>query len=161
MDDMDELGDTPMTDAAEIVEFETRWGAPPVRWQYVSSNFTRSLERALAAATADLAASDRRVRELEAQKDDAYAQRNHLVAALASVFPSGIRATNIVGWDHDWHGCCFIDLPTGQVSYHYHDSQAHLFAGLPDYTKPWDGHEKEDVHARLRALLTKPPKDPT
>ena len=86
------------------------------------------------------------------EKDEAYRQRNHLVAALARLFPSGIRATNIEGWEPDWRGCVFIDLPSGQISYHYHDSQAHLFADLPPYEKPWDGHDKETVHARLAAL---------
>jgi len=85
-------------------------------------------------------------------KDEAYRQRNHLVAALARLFPSGVRATNIEGWSPDWHGCVYIDLPSGQISYHYHDSQAHLFAGLPPYDKPWDGHDKKNVHARLAAL---------
>ncbi len=86
------------------------------------------------------------------EKNEAYRQRNHLVAALARLFPSGITRTDIPGWDQEWHGCCFIDLPTGQISYHYHDSQAHLFAGLPEYAKPWDGHDKETVHARLAGL---------
>jgi len=86
------------------------------------------------------------------EKDEAYRQRNHLVAALARLFPSGIARTNIPGWSSDWHGCCFIDLPTGQISYHYHDSQAFLFADLPPYQKEWDGHDKETVHRRLAAL---------
>ena len=86
---------------------------------------------------------------LEAEKDDAYFQRNVLVAALAKLYPSGIRKTDIPGWSDDWHGCCFIDLPSGQISYHYHDSHAYLFADLPPYEKPWDGHDKELVHKRL------------
>lgn len=86
------------------------------------------------------------------EKDEAYRQRNYLVAALARLYPSGISRTNIPGWEDDWHGCCFIDLPTGQISYHYHDSQAALFAGLPQYLKVWDGHDKETVHQRLLAL---------
>jgi hypothetical protein len=86
------------------------------------------------------------------EKDEAYRQRNYLVAALARLFPSGIRATNIEGWDPEWHGCVYIDLPSGQISYHYHDSEAHLFAHLPPYTKEWDGHGKELVHNRLRLL---------
>jgi len=92
----------------------------------------------------------------KAEKDEAYRQRNHLVAALARLFPSGIRRTNIEGWSDDWHGCCFIDLPSGQISYHYHDSHAHLFADLPQYSKPWDGHDKETVHQRLAAITGKP-----
>jgi hypothetical protein len=91
-------------------------------------------------------------REAVAEKDEAYRQRNYLVAAIAKLFPSGIRKTDIPGWSDDWHGCCFIDLPSGQISYHFHDSHEHLFVGLPVYTTPWDGHDKETVHARLLAI---------
>src|SRR6266853_268553 len=87
------------------------------------------------------------------EKNEAYRQRNHLVAALARLFPSGITRTDIPDWDPEWHGCCFIDLPTGQISYHYHDSQAFLFEDLPLYEKPWDGHNKETVHRRLYEIL--------
>lgn len=90
--------------------------------------------------------------ELRAQKDSAYLERNRLVAALAQCFPSGIRATAIEGWDPEWHGCVFIDLPSGQASWHYHTSHAFLFEGLPPYEKPWDGHSTEEKYARLRAL---------
>jgi len=86
------------------------------------------------------------------EKDEAYRQRNHLVAALASMFPAGVRKTNLPGWDAEWHGCVYIDLPNGQISYHYHDREAHLFAALPAYEKAWDGHDKETVHARLAGL---------
>ena len=89
---------------------------------------------------------------LKAEKDEAYRQRNVLVAALARMYPSGIRRTEITGWSDDWHGCCFIDLPSGQISYHYHDSQAHLFDGLPPYTKEWDGHDKKTVEDRLLTI---------
>ena len=90
--------------------------------------------------------------ELKAEKDQAYLERNHLVAALARLYPSGIKRTDIPGWSPDWHGCVNIDLPTGQISYHYHDSHAALFSGLPAYEGEWDGHDKETVHQRLGAL---------
>lgn len=90
------------------------------------------------------------------KKDEGYRQRNVLVAALARVYPSGIRRTNIEGWSEDWHGCVYIDLPSGQISYHYHDSQAHLFAGLPPYTKEWDGHDKKTVEDRLLTITAFP-----
>lgn len=92
------------------------------------------------------------VEELIEEKNEAYRQRNHLVAALARLFPSGIRQTNIDGWDQEWNGCVYIDLPIGQISYHYHVSQSYLFDDLPPYTKEWDGHEKETVHQRLAWL---------
>jgi hypothetical protein len=93
-------------------------------------------------------------RQLQADKDAAYEERNRVVALLASLFPSGIARTDIPGWDPEWHGCVYIDLPNGQASWHYHDSQAHLFAHLPPYSKPWDGHTTEQKYERLAALAT-------
>jgi hypothetical protein len=87
--------------------------------------------------------------------DAAYAERNQLVAVLARLFPSGIRRTAIEGWSEDWHNCVYIDLPTGQASWHYHDREAALFADLPVYTKPWDGHTSEEKYRRLGALYGK------
>lgn len=90
--------------------------------------------------------------ELRQRKDEAYRERNQVVAALAAMFPSGIARTDIPDWDPEWHGCVYIDLPTGQVSWHYHDSQAKLFEHLPPYTKDWDGHTTEVKYARLLLL---------
>ena len=87
--------------------------------------------------------------EMEQRKDAAYLERNQVVAALAKCFPSGTARTAIEGWSDDWHGCVYIDLPTGQASWHYHDSQAFLFKDLPEYTKPWDGH---DTHPEEKSL---------
>lgn len=85
-------------------------------------------------------------------RDLAYSERNRVVAALAKLFPSGTARTAIPGWDAEWHGCVYIDLPTGQVSWHYHDREAHWFADLPPYTKPWDGHTTTEKYRRLDAL---------
>jgi hypothetical protein len=93
-----------------------------------------------------------RVGELESDKRLAYTERNTLVAFLAHQFPSGLRKTEIEGWDTEWHGCVFIDTPEGQMSWHYHDSDAHLFSGLPPYEKPWDGHTTAEKYARLMLL---------
>jgi len=89
---------------------------------------------------------------LVADKNSAYHERNQVVAALSKLFPSGITRTNIPNWDDEWHGAVYIDLPTGQISYHYHDSEHHLFAALPNYNGAWDGHNKDTVHQRLQAL---------
>jgi len=95
---------------------------------------------------------DRRVADMEGRKDAAYLERNKVVAALAKCFPSGTARTAIEGWSEDWHGCVYIDLPTGQVSWHFHDSQEYLFDGLPPYDKPWDGHDTEEKYRRVAAL---------
>jgi len=95
-----------------------------------------------------IAAADR-IEALEAARDGAYTERNRLVALLASLFPSGIKKTAIPGWDKAWHGCVYIDLPVGQASWHYHDSETHLFAHLPPYEKEWDGHSTEEKYERI------------
>ena len=92
------------------------------------------------------------IKDVRDSKDQAYIERNHVVAALARLFPSGVQRTNIPDWNSEWHGCVYIDLPAGQISYHFHDSQAHLFADLPPYAGEWDGHDKEVVHARLATI---------
>lgn len=92
------------------------------------------------------------IERLTRKKDAAYDERMHLVAALARMFPSGIRDTTTPGWTPSWKGCVYIDLPTGQISYHYHTRHAHLFRDLAAYTHDWDGHDKEAVHSRLDAL---------
>lgn len=99
-----------------------------------------------------IAAVDEAIEPLQGRLDAAYLERNQVVAALARVFPAGIARTAIEGWSEDWHGCVYIDLPTGQVSWHYHDSQAHLFEGLPPYAKPWDGHGTPEKYRRLAAI---------
>ncbi len=94
--------------------------------------------------------------ELEQRKDAAYLERNQVVAALAKCFPSGVARTAIEGWSEDWHGCVYIDLPTGQASWHFHDSQAYLFADLPPYVGGWDGHTTDEKYERLAALSPAP-----
>jgi hypothetical protein len=106
----------------------------------------------LAALRADADDNANALAKAQQEKDGAYLERNRVVAALAQCFPSGTRRTAIEGWSDDWHGCVFIDLPTGQASWHYHDSHAYLFADLPPYTKPWDGHTTEEKYARMLTL---------
>ncbi len=89
---------------------------------------------------------------MEARKDAAYLERNQVVSALAKCFPSGVARTAIEGWSEDWHGCVYIDLPTGQASWHFHDSHAYLFEGLPVYAGQWDGHDTPEKYRRLAAL---------
>lgn len=111
----------------------------------------RALFPRLSAALAP-GAAEKAVDDMERRKDAAYEERNKVVAALAHLFPSGIAKTDIPGWTPEWHGCVYIDLPTGQVSWHYHDSQAWLFDELPPYDKPWDGHDTDEKYRRLGML---------
>lgn len=90
---------------------------------------------------------------IDSEADAVYVERNKLVALLARIYPSGIKRTAIEGWDPEWHSCVYIDLPTGQVSFHYHDRQAALFDRLPDYQGEWDGHSTRDKYERIMWLM--------
>ena len=96
----------------------------------------------------------------EAQIDAAYAERNRLVALLATLFPTGTARPEIPGWDPEWLGCVYIDFPWGQASWHFHDRDAPLFSHLPEYEGTWDGHTTEEKYAAIAAgvhdLMTRP-----
>jgi len=81
--------------------------------------------------------------------NNAYKERNQLVALLSTVFPSGKAKTAIDGWDEAWHGCVYIDFPWGQASWHYHTDDGWMFEHLPPYKKQWDGHTTEAKYAAI------------
>lgn len=96
--------------------------------------------------------------EMRARKDGAYEERNRVVALAASMalalgYKAGVKKTAIEGWDDEWHNCCYIDLPHGQVSWHYHDDHAHLFENLPAYEATWDGHDTPMKYERVAAYV--------
>lgn len=92
--------------------------------------------------------------------DAAYAERNRVVALLATLahtrllgWSAGIRKTAIEGWDPAWHNCVFINTPEGQLSWHYHDREAHLFDHLPAYVAAWDGHTTPEKYLRIERMV--------
>lgn len=89
--------------------------------------------------------------------DSVYLERNRLVAMLSSLYPAGLKKTAIPGWDEEWHGCVYIDTPEGQMSWHFHDRDAWLFDGLPQYKAEWDGHTTEEKYNRLWRLTRRQP----
>lgn len=95
---------------------------------------------------------------MKERKDNAYWERNCLVAMLARIAlrmgaKAGIRRSNIPDWDPEWHGCVYIELPTGQASWHYHDSHAYMFEDLPPYEPEWDGHDTPEKYRRVKAAF--------
>ena len=101
------------------------------------------------ALAGDVARLTAEVDDLYRRKDDAYLERNRLVALLAGFYPSGTKRTAIEGWDEEWHGCVYIDFPWGQASWHYHDSHAYLFDHLPPYAGEWNGHTTDQKYADI------------
>ena len=82
--------------------------------------------------------------------DKVYNERNRLVALLAHLFPSGV-APDVT--TPDWL-IIYIDLPTGQASWHVPVAEKDLFAGIPEYTKPWDGHTMAEKYRRIEKLAS-------
>lgn len=96
--------------------------------------------------------------ELRAAKDMAYRERNKLVAALSKLFHASLERhpDEDTDWEDDWRWVVFIDLPTGQVSWHIHDSELDLFDHLPRLQgRKWDGHSTEEKYERLARLEPK------
>lgn len=100
----------------------------------------------------ELARERKLLDEMEKRKDGAYEERNRVVALLAALYPSKRCRTAIEGWSDDWHGCVYIETPEGQLSWHYHDSQASMFAHVPEGAASWDGHTTEEKYRRVGRL---------
>lgn len=90
---------------------------------------------------------------LKGQKNQAYAERNQLVAALSKLFRSSLVRHEGEDWEDDWRWVVLIELPTGQCSWHIHDSELPLFDHLSrNHSKQWDGHTTEEKYDRLNKL---------
>jgi hypothetical protein len=93
------------------------------------------------------------------QKNGAYTERDRCVAGIAALarrvgWEAWLgRHEPDPKWDQDWMTIVFIDLPTGQVSWHIHDSEVEWFSFLPtNLENKWDGHTTTQKYERLAAL---------
>jgi len=101
-----------------------------------------------------------RIEELEGVKNNAYWERNQLVAALSKLFPASLERhpDSDTAWENDWRWIVMINLPTGQASWHIYDSELpnfnHLHREAENYHS-WDGHTTEEKYKRLYAISIK------
>ena len=86
---------------------------------------------------------------------DIYSERAAVVAALARA----ARETGRKVWfgvdpkEPEWP-VLFIDLPTGQVSWHFSAQDRDAYASdISNGSGKWDGHTTEEKYARLAAWL--------
>jgi hypothetical protein len=96
---------------------------------------------------------------LRSEKDTAYTERNALVAALSKLLPASLERHSEadVTWEDDWRWIVFVDLPTGQATWHIHDSELCAFDHLPRRTgRAWDGHSTPEKYTRLAAMEPQP-----
>jgi len=98
------------------------------------------------------------VHTLTKEKDGAYEERNRVVALLARLYlDKGFRVlqtrTSIPGWNPEWERCVYIETPEGQLSWHFHDRDAHLFEHVPKVASvDWDGHTTELKYQRIEKI---------
>jgi hypothetical protein len=126
-----------------------------------SAEKDRDAARALSAAHEDAfkAAAAQRD-DARGAKDGAYRERDRCVALAARLamilhLPAWLgRHIDKPGdppWDEDWRNIVFIELPSGQVSWHIHDSEVDLVSFLPRRDDPWDGHDTAEKYRRCDA----------
>ncbi|MBB4594512.1 hypothetical protein [Xanthomonas cannabis] len=87
--------------------------------------------------------------ELLRKRDEAVQERNKVIALLARLFPAGISQTRVQDNNGRAQNCVLIDLPTGQISWHFGEEDADYFQGLPAYLGHYDGHSQEEKYKRL------------
>ncbi len=93
-------------------------------------------------------------KEERERKDRAYRERDMLVCALSKLFPAYLarHSEEDTSWENDWRWIVYIDLPTGQVSWHIHDSEREMFNHLEVRENNWDGHTTEEKYRRLAVI---------
>lgn len=99
---------------------------------------------------------DEELKKLKQQKDWAYSERNKLVALVSTKFPASLERhpEEDKDWEDDWRWIVFIQLPTGQVSWHIHDSELPLFGHLQrEEGVFWDGHTNDEKWNRVREFI--------
>ena len=89
--------------------------------------------------------------EYESKPDEAYLDRNLCVQVMARMaqklgYNVGVKENG------DWL-ILYIDLPTGQVSWHI--PAAELVKALPEYKGQWDGHDLELKRERIIDFIRK------
>lgn len=81
--------------------------------------------------------------------DTVYRERAHLLALLATHYPSHIQPDPV---EPDWP-VLYLDLPTGQAAWHIGERDLGLFQHVrTDVYEPWDGHTTDEKYARIAEL---------
>jgi hypothetical protein len=109
--------------------------------------------------------------QLQKQKNQAYWERNQLIAALSKLFPAHLakHPKEDTTWDDDWRTIVVIYLPAKvnrefsevldgpvkdeQLTWHIHDTDVPMFDHLNYKDYYWDGHTTEEKYRRLRKLI--------
>jgi len=91
---------------------------------------------------------------IETEQDKVYRERNRLAAlcgvmALKLGFKAGVKKHQGDDFKKDRENIIYIDLPTGQISYHIKDCELNIFEIFPDYNDEFDGHDFDEKYKRI------------
>lgn len=108
--------------------------------------------------------------ELEKSKNNAYWERNQLVAALSKVLPAFLtkHPEEDKDWEDDWRTIVVVEIRGDfstdfdgqdqmrdyQLTWHIHDHDIPMFDHLHYLDYVWDGDTTEEKYRRLRSLAT-------
>ena len=104
--------------------------------------------------------SDQILDELIIRKNNAYAERNKCIAALANLIRDMAHPHFRVfttehpiddeSWENDWRTILVIEKGDLQMTWHFHDSEKYLLERLPvNLIHKWDGHDTKEKYNRL------------
>lgn len=99
------------------------------------------------------------ISQLMQEKNAAITERD-LVLAIASKLATvcGLEAElwqhEEEEWEDEWRNIVAIYLPTGQVTWHIHDSELQYFQHLKPGVNKWDGHSTEEKYQRVKNFVT-------
>lgn len=86
--------------------------------------------------------------------DALYTERAYLLALLSTHYPSFLQKNPDDDPGYEW--ILFIELPTGQATWHIKDTDAFLFTHLRRWASQavvWDGHTTVEKLERIRRAL--------
>lgn len=78
-----------------------------------------------------------------------YRERHHVIAHLAAIYPS-VMMLNADTEEPDWP-VLYVELPTGQASWHISPADMDLFHHVRIGEATWDGHDVAEKYRRLDA----------
>lgn len=110
---------------------------------------------------------ERDIARLEKEKNGAYKERDMLLTLLTKLIPRSQvwlerhPETDTV-WEDDWRWIVFVQLPTGQASWHIHDSELPWFEHVRRVVfddqsiqkNSWDGHTTPQKYERVMSVPT-------
>lgn len=144
---------------------QDEWYEFSVKLKYIGDSFKFVGEELIATKdkNSSLTPIGEEIEELIKIKDNAYAERNKVIAAFAhhlSNTPYQCRVYRAYhedpDWEGDWRTILVIEKGDLQMTWHFHDSEKYLLERLPTANLyKWDGHDTKEKYNRLVNIFIK------